>query len=70
MSTPPSPSAKTTIWRTTANGTVLVKTLAGLPYGTASIVHIEGLGQATRSGIQTTGSGANEAVVEVKYTLG
>jgi len=60
---------KTTIWKSTAGGTTLVKTLRGLPYGTARTAFIEGLGEANLSGTQKSGSGNNETIVEVMYTL-
>lgn len=60
---------KTTIWKNGVDGLTLVKTIPGLPYGTQTAVFIEGLGEAVYSGIQKSGSGTNESVVEVKYTL-
>ena len=60
---------KTTIWRNGPNGLTLVKTIDGLPYDVATTVFIEGLGEANRSGIQKSGSGKNEVVTEVQYTL-
>jgi hypothetical protein len=58
---------KTTIWKD--GGLSLVKTIRGLPYGTSDTAFIEGLGKAVCSGIQKSGSGNNESIVEVKYTL-
>lgn len=63
------PNARTTIWQNTPNGLALLRTIPGLPYGTASKVFIDGLGEARQTGRQTTGSGRNEAIVEIKYTL-
>lgn len=60
---------KTTVWKNGANGRTLVTSLQGLPYGTAQTAAIEGFGEALRSGIQKSGSGNNEIVVEVQYTL-
>ena len=60
-------SAKTTIWKD--GGQNLVKTIDGLPYGTQENIFITGLGKAYRSGIQVSGSGDNESITEVKYTL-
>lgn len=60
---------KTTIWRQTKDGLQLIKTIPGLPYGTAQTVSIEGLGIATLSGKQQAGSGASETVTEARYTL-
>jgi len=44
------PTAKTTIWRRTNDGLKLIKTVPGLPYGTAQTVRIEGFGNATLTG--------------------
>jgi hypothetical protein len=60
---------KTTIWRQTPSGLQLVRTIPGLPYGTAQTVRIDGLGNATLSGTQRSGSGASEAITETQYTL-
>lgn len=61
--------AKTTVWRRGPDGLTLVRTFDGLPYGTATNVVIPGLGEAHRSGIQTSGSGKGEAITEVQFTL-
>ena len=63
--------ARTTVWQNRPRATVLVlvRTLKGLPYGTSEIAMIEGLGRAHRTGVTRTGTGDNEAVVEVFYTL-
>ena len=60
-------SAKTTIWKD--GGHKLVKTIHGLPYGTQENIFITGLGEAYRSAVQVSGSGDNESITEVKYTL-
>jgi len=60
---------KTTIWETKNEETILIMTLPGLPYGTSSSVFIEGFGEAIQSGIQSTGSGNNKIIIEVKYTI-
>ena len=62
-------NAKTTIWRNTPAGLTLIQTLPGLPFGTATEISVAGLGEARRSGMQTSGSGSNEAITEVRYTL-
>ena len=60
---------KTTIWKTKNGETILIMTLPGLPYGTSNTVFIEGVGEAIQSGVQSTGSGNNKSIVEVKYTI-
>ena len=65
---------KTFIFRIGSDGKtpVLVKTLLGLPYGVPSIgttVNIPEYGQATCDHIQKSGSGSNETIVEVSFTL-
>ncbi len=63
------PNSKTTVWRNGPEGLILVKTIRGLPYGTERTIFIDSLGEAQRSGIQKSGSGNNEGVTEIKYTL-
>lgn len=60
---------KTTVWKDGPSGQVLVKSLEGLPYGTQASVYIPDLGEATFAGIQKAGSGSEETIVEVRYTL-
>jgi|GEM_PF-6214767 len=64
-----STQTSTKIWQHGPDGAVLLKTVDGLPYGTAPQVFIPDLGQATRTGVQTSGSGAGQAIVAVVYTL-
>jgi hypothetical protein len=62
---------KTTIWGG-PHGMTLVVTLPGFPYGTpnmGSVVNIPGHGKAHCSGIQKTGTGVNELIMEVRFTL-
>ena len=63
---------KTTIWRAGPGGEKLLTTVPGLPFRAPKIgtpVHIPSFGQATCSGIQLAGSGADETVVEARFTL-
>jgi hypothetical protein len=60
---------KTTFWRQHSSGKVLIKTLDGLPHGTAAVVFDSELGEATQTGITTTGSGSSETITEVQYTI-
>jgi len=65
---------KTFIFKIESDGKtrVLIKTLPGLPYGVPNIgttVNIPEYGEATCDRIQKSGSGSNETVVEVSFTL-
>ena len=62
-------NTKTKIWKNSPEGKVLISTVAGFPYGKGLQAHIPSLGQALRTGVQKTGSGAGEMVVEIEYTL-
>ena len=66
---PKPPTPRTTVWRRGVSGLSLVTTFQGLPYGTAATAFIAGFGEAVYSGVQKTGSGISEAIVEVEYTL-
>jgi hypothetical protein len=57
-------TAKTTIWKRTADGLQLVRTIPGLPYGTSQTIHVEEFGKASLSGTRKTGSGAGEVIDE------
>lgn len=61
--------SKTTIWKNEVGGLVLVETIPGLPYGAKEKVFIPNFGEAYRSSIKKSGSGTNETIVEVGYTL-
>jgi hypothetical protein len=63
---------RTTIWKPGPGGETLITTLHGLRFGAPQIgtpVHVPDMGQATCSGIQKTGSGSNEHIVEARFTL-
>jgi len=60
---------RTSVWRNGPTGQALVKVFDGLPYDTQSSVQIPDLGEATLVGIQRTGSGIKEAIIEVRYVL-
>jgi hypothetical protein len=63
---------QTTIWQKSSGGQSLVDTLPGLPYGVlqmGQVVHIKNYGEASCCGISKTGSGANEAITEIKLLL-
>lgn len=60
---------RTTVWKNSSSGKALVKTLHGLPYGTAKTIIIDCFGEAYLSGIQRSGSGGASSIVEVEYTL-
>ena len=60
---------KTTIWKRGIDGLTLVKAFPGLPFGDKERIFVENLGEALRSGITKSGSGENETVAEVAYTL-
>lgn len=63
------PAPATKIYRYQGGEKVLVRTLSGLPFGTARVIEIPDLGRAVHAGEQTAGSGASRAVVEVSYVL-
>lgn len=60
---------RTSIWKNSPSGQILVRTFEGLPYDTQPSIHIPDLGEATLTGIQKSGSGSKEAIVEVRYVL-
>lgn len=63
-------SPKTTIWRNSPDGAILVETIYGLPNPIPShgeTVYIPGFGATICSGIACSGS--SNTVVEVKLTL-
>ena len=63
---------KSTIWREGPAGKTLVATLSGLPYGDparGTPVFIPNHGQARCSGHTTSGTGVNETIMEVEFTL-
>ena len=62
-------NTQTKIWKNNPNGKILVSTVAGFPFGTELQAFIPKFGQAARTGIQTSGSGQNEILLEVEYTL-
>lgn len=65
-------SPKTTIWRKTSDGVILVATLPDLPYGVPSvgrIVCLVNYGKAQCSRVVSSGSRELQSVVEVQFTI-
>lgn len=60
---------RTSVWRNGPDGQALIKNFDGLPYDIRPSVQIPDLGEATLAGIQKTGSGSKEVIVEVRYVL-
>ena len=60
---------KTTIWKRGVDGLTLVKTFPGLPFGDRERIFVENFGEVLRSSVTKHGSGENETVEEVAYTL-
>ena len=58
---------RTSIWKNSPNGDVLVTTIEDLRYGTQATVHIPGFGEATLAGV--TRAGSDGTIVEVRYVL-
>lgn len=59
----------TKIWKVGPSGQTLVRTLPGLPYGIEMTAVIGDLGEAKRTGIQKSGTGIEERIIAVDFTL-
>lgn len=62
----------TKILRAGQGGSVLVQTLQGLPFGApviGTVINIPGFGLASCSGHEKSGSGKNETIDAVSFTL-
>ncbi len=63
---------KTTLWRETPSGPVLIKTLAGFPFGIPALgglVNVPNLGAMRCAGVVKSGAASNEHTVEIKLVL-
>jgi hypothetical protein len=63
---------KTTIWKSRSDGTVLLESLHGLPFGAPSMadkINIPKYGEVQCTGISRSGTGSNEKITEVKFTI-
>jgi len=64
---------KTTIWKLESDGlTKQVYTFPGLPFGVlenGQVVHVPSYGQATCFGVERSGSGMNQSVLEIKLKI-
>lgn len=63
------PRPVTKIWKIGPSGQSLVRTLPGLPYGVEMTALIGDLGRAKRTGIQKSGTGIDERIIAVDFTL-
>ncbi|MES9832085.1 MAG: hypothetical protein ABW139_07540 [Candidatus Thiodiazotropha sp. DIVDIV] len=62
---------KTTIWRESDSGKLLIETIQGLPYGEprmGQILSIPKYGEVSCSGINKSGSGSSEEITEIQLT--
>lgn len=63
---------RTTIWRERAGNTVLVETIRGFPFGTPKFgeaLQIPIYGMTKCSGVQTSGTGINAEIIEIRLTI-